>query len=82
MMEDGPRYHTVNIGRSENLQLVLQSVMRPGDRIVSVYPTMVAPGTQPHHSAVTRLQVLLELRHPSWAKEGVGWVPGDEAPAV
>jgi len=81
-MEDGPRYHTVDIGANEHLQQVLQAVMRPGDRIISVYPAKIWPGAQPHHAATARLTALLELRHPSWAKEGVGWVPGNEAPTL
>ena len=75
-MEDGPRYRTVTIA-ANYLDHDLQRSLRPGDRIVSVFPTRILDNGQ------VFLVALLELRHPSWAAEDVGWVSGqviDEHP--
>jgi hypothetical protein len=77
-MEDGPRYYFFE--PDGNLESALRDFMRPGDRIVSIFPTSASPSY--NEVRYMRLRVLLELRHPSWAKEGVGWVPGNEAPTL
>ena len=70
-MSDSPRYLIIpNVG-PDVADSVLQ-VLRHGDRIVSVYPT----SSQSHGGAIF-LAALVELRHPSWAAENVGWCPGD-----
>jgi hypothetical protein len=71
-MEDGPRYRLVNVAPNY-LEHDLQRSLRPGDRIVSVVPTRSQPG---RFSDSFHLVAIIELRHPSWAAEGVGWVSG------
>lgn len=86
------RYRTVRVPH-ENVAATcgpcnvdgLQALLRPGDRIVSVYPIAyeLVPNVGPisNHIPVV-LEALLELRHPSWEKEGIGWVAGDTADEV
>ena len=75
-MEGSPRYRIVSVS-TERLAEDLQRSLRPGDRIVSVFPVRAEPKV--FHEFTVRpsggvdLQALIELRHPSWKNEGVGW---------
>ena len=75
-MEGSPRYRIVSVS-TERLAEDLQRSLRPGDRIVSVFPVRAEPKV--FHELSVRpsggvdLQALIELRHPSWKNEGVGW---------
>jgi hypothetical protein len=73
-MEDGPRYRTIAV-HPRYVDEDLRQNLRPGDRVVSVFPSHIGPHGSEHP---LMLKALLELRHPSWAKEGVGWLPGEE----
>lgn len=70
------KYHVVSVD-PDNVPRSLKQHLRPGDRVVSIYPTRAEPKT--FHEFSTRssggvhLEALLELRHPSWANEPVGW---------
>lgn len=73
-METSPRYATFVLrssarGMTIDVEDSLKEILRPGDRVVSVYNS---------HLSVDRVQleVLVELRHPSWAERGVGFVAG------
>jgi len=74
-MEDAPRYHVVTVS-PHYVEQDLRQHLRPGDRVVSVFPSHIGNHGDEHRLC---LKALLELRHPSWAREGVGWVAGDEA---
>ena len=74
MIEDGPRYHVVAIS-PHYVEEDLKQHLRPGDRVVSVFPSSVGNWGDAHKLC---LKALLELRHPSWAKEGVGWIAGED----
>jgi hypothetical protein len=75
-MEDSPRYRIISIS-TEHVAEDLQRALRPGDRVVSVFPVRAEPVRYPEFSSTTSggvmLNALLELRHPSWIAEGVGW---------
>lgn len=74
-MEDGVRYRTIPV-HPHHVDADLRDNLRPGDRVVSVFPRHIGPHGSEHP---LMLCALLELRHPSWAKEGVGWVAGESA---
>ena len=81
-MEDGPRYHVVTVN-ADDVPRSLKKHLRPGDRVVSVYPTRAEPKTFSEFSVRpgggVQLEALLELRHPSWAREGIGWTASEAA---
>lgn len=73
-METSPRYATFlirEIGPTPTFDVEgsLQKILRPGDRVVSVYDCWLNDGRK-------ELEALVELRHPSWAEAGVGFVAG------
>jgi hypothetical protein len=79
-MEDSPRYLIVSIGDPANVQKVLQQQLQPGDRVVSVYPTVAEPKRWSEFavraSGGVHLAALIELRHPSWKEKGIGFTAG------
>lgn len=87
-MEDGPRYLIVHIGdpSPDHVKQQLRRYLQPGDRVVSVYPSVAEPKVyhefSNHPSGGVELSALLELRHPSWKEKGVGWVAYGEDPAL
>lgn len=79
-MEDSPRYVTVPVSDADNPDESLRTKLRPGDRIVSIFPVRVEPkqySAWGRESGGVELRALIELRHPSWAKAKIGWVAGD-----
>ena len=61
-----PRYRTVQVGNGSVLEDAARH-MRPGDRIISAYPVLT-----PIPNKAFQVEILLELRHPSWAQQGIG----------
>ena len=65
MITDSPRYRIVFLN-PDKVEFDIKRALRPGDRVVSVFSV--------HTDLGTSLRALIELRHPSWEAEKIGWV--------
>jgi hypothetical protein len=81
MNNDSPRYHMIAVD-PDNVRRDLQGFLRPGDRVVSIFPVQAEPKSYPQFSTRpsggVELRALIELRHPSWALVDAGWVAGEK----